>query len=54
MGAKFGLMFLTKMYIIPYWINVVWLDVVTYLHHTDKEVSEGWPMQAGIALTAHG
>ncbi len=21
------------LYVIPYWINVVWLDVVTYLHH---------------------
>ncbi|KAJ9521241.1 hypothetical protein QJQ45_022979 [Haematococcus lacustris] len=22
-----------NLYVIPYWINVVWLDVVTYLHH---------------------
>lgn len=22
-----------KLYMVPYWINVVWLDVVTYLHH---------------------
>lgn len=36
--AKFGFLFLVKMYMIPYWINVIWLDVVTYLHHTDKEV----------------
>lgn len=21
------------LYVVPYWINVVWLDVVTYLHH---------------------
>lgn len=40
MGAKFGLMFLAKMYIVPYWINVIWLDVVTYLHHTDNEVRD--------------
>lgn len=29
---------MAKLYIVPYWINVMWLDVVTYLHHTDKEV----------------
>ena len=32
---------MAKMYIVPYWINVMWLDVVTYLHHTDKEVRAG-------------
>lgn len=26
-GAMFGL------YFMPYWINVMWLDIVTYLHH---------------------
>lgn len=36
--VKFGLLFMAKMYFVPYWINVMWLDVVTYLHHTDKEV----------------
>lgn len=35
---KFGFLFMAKMYMVPYWINVMWLDVVTYLHHTDKEV----------------
>lgn len=38
--AKFGFLFMTKIYFVPYWINVMWLDVVTYLHHTDKEVWE--------------
>lgn len=37
-GIKFGLPFLLKMYFVPYWIFVMWLDVVTYLHHTAKEV----------------
>lgn len=32
-------MFVAKMYLVPYWIFVMWLDVVTFLHHTDKEVS---------------
>ena len=22
-----------NLYFVPYWINVVWLDIVTYLHH---------------------
>lgn len=22
-----------NLYVIPYWINVMWLDAVTYLHH---------------------
>ena len=22
-----------NLYVMPYWLNVVWLDVVTYLHH---------------------
>ncbi len=22
-----------KLYFVPYWVNVVWLDLVTYLHH---------------------
>lgn len=35
---KFGFLFMAKMYMVPYWINVMWLDVVTYLHHTVKEV----------------
>ena len=37
--VKFGLPFMVKMYFVPYWINVMWLDLVTYLHHTDKTVS---------------
>lgn len=36
--VKFGLPFMAKMYLVPYWINVMWLDLVTYLHHTDKRV----------------
>ena len=22
-----------KLYVVPYWIGVMWLDAVTYLHH---------------------
>jgi omega-3 fatty acid desaturase (delta-15 desaturase) len=28
-----GLPAMINLYLVPYWINVVWLDVVTYLHH---------------------
>lgn len=31
--AKLGLVAMFNLYFMPYWINVVWLDVVTYLHH---------------------
>lgn len=26
-----------NLYVVPYWVNVVWLDVVTYLHHHGPE-----------------
>ena len=26
-----------NLYFMPYWINVVWLDLVTYLHHHGPE-----------------
>lgn len=45
--AKFGFLFVAKLYFVPYWINVAWLDVVTYLHHTDKEVSQDRERSAG-------
>jgi len=30
---KLGLPMIVNLYLIPYWLFVVWLDVVTYLHH---------------------
>lgn len=41
---------MAKMYIVPYWINVMWLDVVTYLHHTDKEVRIGHRVEFWLHL----
>jgi omega-3 fatty acid desaturase (delta-15 desaturase) len=37
--AKLGLLNILNLYVLPYWCFVVWLDVVTYLHHhgTTKE-----------------
>jgi len=37
-GAKFGLGYLFNSYIMPYVVFVMWLDLVTYLHHTDNEL----------------
>jgi omega-3 fatty acid desaturase (delta-15 desaturase) len=30
---KLGVVSMFNLYFMPYWINVVWLDIVTYLHH---------------------
>ncbi|CAN0518406.1 unnamed protein product, partial [Ectocarpus sp. 8 AP-2014] len=55
---KFGFLFMAKIYMVPYWINVMWLDVVTYLHHTDKEVpwyrGSAWSyMRGGLSTRDH-
>ena len=56
---KLGPLAMFNLYFVPYWMNVVWLDVVTYLHHhgsheqTEKmpwyrgEVGSGFPSIAG-------
>ena len=34
-----------NLYVVPYWVNVLWLDVVTYLHHhgsSNKEEKMPW------------
>jgi len=38
MGFQFGFLTLLNLYIIPYFVFVVWLSLVTYLHHTDTTV----------------
>ncbi|KAJ9545256.1 hypothetical protein OSB04_024963 [Centaurea solstitialis] len=37
-----GPMQMLKLYGIPYWINVMWLDFVTYLHHHGHEDKLPW------------
>lgn len=40
-----GPVMMAKLYLVPYWVNVVWLDVVTYLHHhgpSDKNEKVPW------------
>ncbi len=35
---QWGLIWLVKYYLMPYIVFVVWLDLVTYLHHTDPDI----------------
>ena len=47
-----------NLYFMPYWINVVWLDIVTYLHHHGAEdPKEKVPWYRGqvtpLKLSAH-
>ncbi|PWA73084.1 sn-2 acyl-lipid omega-3 desaturase (ferredoxin), chloroplastic [Artemisia annua] len=37
-----GPMQMLKLYGIPYWINVIWLDFVTYMHHHGHEDKLPW------------
>jgi len=38
LGWQFGLATLAKYYIAPYFVFVIWLDLVTFLHHTQPDV----------------
>ena len=38
--VAFGPLKMFNLYFMPYWINVIWLDVVTYLHHHGSEDPE--------------
>jgi acyl-lipid omega-3 desaturase len=35
---QFGWIFLVKFYLVPYLIFVMWLDLVTFLHHTEADI----------------
>lgn len=37
-GITHGFLFLLTYYIVPYLIFVAWLDVVTFLHHTEEDI----------------
>ncbi|MEM9152106.1 MAG: DUF3474 domain-containing protein [Cyanobacteria bacterium P01_F01_bin.3] len=37
-GFHFGFVSLLKFYLVPYIIFVIWLDLVTYLHHTEDDI----------------
>ena len=44
-AVALGPVAMLKLYVVPYWINVMWLDAVTYLHHhgpDDKSDAVPW------------
>jgi len=52
---QFGWLFLVKYYLVPYIIFVVWLDLVTFLHHTEADIpwyrGEEWYFLKGALST---
>lgn len=38
----YGPMWMFKLYFMPYWIGVIWLDTVTYLHHHGYDKKMPW------------
>jgi acyl-lipid omega-3 desaturase len=54
-GFSFGFGFLLKFYLVPYLVFVIWLDLVTFLHHTDAEIpwyrGEDWYFLKGALST---
>ncbi|PQM34563.1 omega-3 fatty acid desaturase chloroplastic [Prunus yedoensis var. nudiflora] len=42
LSIVFGPIQMLKFYFLPYWIFVVWLDIVTYLHHHGYETKFPW------------
>ncbi len=42
-----GPLAMINLYAVPYWINVVWLDAVTYLHHHGPHDNEPVPWYRG-------
>jgi fatty acid desaturase len=48
-AATFNLGFVAvlKLYVVPYWIGVMWLDMVTYLHHHGHSEGKQMPWYRG-------
>ncbi|CAI7926151.1 unnamed protein product [Closterium sp. NIES-53] len=42
LSVTFGPLVMFKLYFMPYWINVMWLDLVTYLHHHGYNKKVPW------------
>jgi len=55
LGIQHGIGFVFKFYFVPYVVFVMWLDVVTFLHHTDVDVpwyrGEDWYFLKGAVST---
>jgi acyl-lipid omega-3 desaturase len=53
--AQFGWLFLVQYYLMPYIIFVMWLDLVTYLHHTEPDIpwyrNDSWYFLKGALST---
>ncbi len=51
----YGWLFLVQYYLAPYIVFVIWLDLVTFLHHTEQEIpwyrSEDWYFLKGALST---
>lgn len=54
-GFTAGPLFLFNFYIMPYLVFVVWLDLVTYLHHTEADIpwyrNDSWDFLKGAVST---
>ncbi len=54
-GFHFGAAFLFKFYVMPYLVFVVWLDLVTFLHHTEADIpwyrNDSWYFLKGALST---
>lgn len=54
-GYKYGVLNLINLYVIPYFVFVVWLSLVTFLHHTDTNLpwyrTENWNFVKGAICT---
>jgi acyl-lipid omega-3 desaturase len=52
---QFGWVFLVQYYLAPYVVFVMWLDLVTYLHHTEEDIpwyrGEDWYFLKGALST---
>ncbi len=52
---QFGWVFFLKYYFMPYFVFVMWLDLVTYLHHTEADIpwyrGEDWYFLKGALST---
>ncbi len=55
LGLTAGPLFLFSYYVMPYLVFIVWLDLVTFLHHTDPEIpwyrNESWYFLKGALST---
>lgn len=54
MTVKIGVLPMMALYFVPYWVGVVWLDVVTYLHHHGShDADEKIPWYRGEVRPIH-